>query len=232
MPLPAQAVFIVETTRTDVAIHLTANDMPVLASYNESQGTFWASGALIPFTNQGLQDPAHAELLLNLLSRLPRGAVIGFDEAHHGLSQSSRTVFSWLVTTAPGWGVVSGFVLTFTFLAMRGRRFGRAVPLPDERLRREPVEYIQAMANLFRRSGQRDDMLKHYRQQFRRKLSERFGVDTAAADANLVKTAVYHEPSIDEAKLRALLTRLSQKNVSEAELLNVVRDVDAFLSSM
>ncbi len=231
-PLPAQVVYVIETTREDAAIHLTANGFPALASYNESQGTFWLSGSILPFTNQGLREPAHARLILNMLAGLPRGAVIGFDEAHHGLSHSSRTVFNWLVTTTPGWGVLSGFVLTFVYLAMRGRRFGRAVPLPDERLRREPVEYIQAMANLFRRSGQRGDVLKHYGQQFHRKLSERFGVDPRLDDIELVKTVIYHEPSIDEAALRDLLTRLAQKNVSEAELLNIVCAVDTFLSSL
>jgi hypothetical protein len=133
------------------------------------------------------------------------------------------------VTTSPGWGVLSGFTLTFVFLSLRGRRFGKAVPLPDERLRREPVEYIQAMANLFRRSGQHGEILKHYRQQFRRKLSERYGVDTIVADTELVKIIVYHDSSVNEQTLRDLLTRLSQKNVNEAELLAVVRDVDAFL---
>ena len=59
-----------------------------------------------------------------------------------------------LLTTPPGLGLVLAFGLTFVFLALRGRRFGRIVPLPDETLRREPVEYIQAMANLYRRSGQ------------------------------------------------------------------------------
>jgi hypothetical protein len=230
-PLPPQGVFIIETTRDDTVIHLTGNGLPVLASYSESQGTFWASGMIIPFTNRGLRDPSHASLIVNLLATLPPRAVIGFDEAHHGLGRSSQTVFSWLVTSSPGWGVLSGFVLTFVFLTMRGRRFGKAVPLPDERLRREPVEYIQAMANLFRRSGQRGEMLKHYRQQFQRKLSERYGVDTTLADTELVKIIVYHDSSVDEKRLRDLLTRLSQKNVNEAELLSVVRDIDMFLKN-
>jgi hypothetical protein len=231
-PLPQQAVFVIETTRNDTVIHLTANGLPALASYNESQGTFWVSGMIIPFTNRGVREPSHARMILNLLATLPRNAVIGFDEGHHGLGRSSQTVLNWLVSTSPGWGVLSGFALTFVFLSLRGRRFGKAVPLPDDRLRREPVEYIQAMANLFRRSGQRGEMLKHYRQQFRRKLSERYGVDTDTSDNELVKIIVYHDSTVDEKRLRDLLARLSQKNVSEAELLAVVRDVDTFLETI
>jgi hypothetical protein len=231
-PLPAQETFVVESDRDDAVIHLTGDDVPVLMSSVESQGTVWVSGMVFPFSNLGLQHEAHARLILNLLAGLPRRAVIGFDEAHHGYGQGrDMTVFSWLVTTAPGWGVLSGMALTFVYLTLRGRRFGRAVPLPEERLRREPVEYIQAMANLFRRSGQREDILRHYRQQFRRKLSERYAVDPRLDDSELLKTIVYREPSIDEAQLRGLLQRLAKKSVSEAELLAVVRDVDAWLSN-
>ncbi|MFN8376917.1 MAG: DUF4350 domain-containing protein, partial [Anaerolineae bacterium] len=70
-PLPPQTVYVIETTRDDAAVHLTAEELPALASYSESQGTFWLSGMVIPFTNLGLQEPAHAQLVLNLLATLP-----------------------------------------------------------------------------------------------------------------------------------------------------------------
>ena len=101
------------------------------------------------------------------------------------------------------------------FLALQGRRFGRAVPLPSDRLRREPVEYIQAMANLFRRSGQRAAILKHYRDQLRRRLTERYALDPHLDDIELVKTIVFRDPTVDEAALRGLLRRLSSKQINE-----------------
>ena len=72
----------------------------------------------------------------------------------------------------------------------------------------------------------------NYRQQFRRRLSERYGVDTSVTDNELVKIIVYHDPSVDEKVLRDLLSRLAQKSESEAELLTLARDVDTFLKAI
>jgi hypothetical protein len=218
----------VETRRPDVLVHLATEDVPVLVSFREGQGTVWVTSALRPFTNRGLSDPGSARLVLNLLARVPRTAVIGFDEARHGFG-TAPSVSGWLFGTAAGWGLLLAVGLTMVFLALRGRRFGRAVPIPEERLRREPVEYIQAMANLFRRSGHRVEMLRHYRGQLRRRLSERYSVDPHLSDVELVKTVAFREPSIDEAALRGVLRRLSDERGSEQDLVSAALDVDEWL---
>jgi hypothetical protein len=221
----------VETRRPDALVHLATQDEPVLVSLREGQGTVWVTGAVRPFTNRGLSDPGSARLVLNLLARAPRTAIIGFDEARHGLG-TAPSVSGWLFGTPAGWGLLLAVGLTMVFLALRGRRFGRAVPIPEERLRREPVEYIQAMANLFRRSGHRVEMLRHYRSQLRRRLSERYGVDPHLNDTELVKTVAFREPSIDEAALRDLLHRLSNERGSEQDLVSTALDVDAWLRKL
>lgn len=227
--LRGDAIYGVNTTRSDAVINITVGPTPVLVSFKEEQGTVWVSGMLTPFTNRGLNDPGNARLILNLLSGVPARATIAFDEAKHGFTEAPRSLFGWLVTTGPGWGVVIALILTMVYLALRGRRFGRALPIPDERLRREPVEYIQAMANLFRRSGQRAEILKHYRHQLRRRLSERYTIDPHLGDVDMIKAIVFRDPSVDEAELRKTLTRLSRRNVSEQDLIGAALDVDNWL---
>jgi hypothetical protein len=225
----AEARYRIGGKRTDTVTHLAAGTDPVLISFREGAGQVWVSGALRPFTNLGLHDAGSARLMLNLLAGLPPGTVVGFDEAKHGFSETPSSVMNWLVSVPAGWGILLALALTLVYLGLQGRRFGRALPLPDDRLRREPVEYIQAMANLFRRSGLRSDTLGHYRAQLRRRLTERYAVDPKLNDAELVKTVIYHEPSLDEAELRRVLKALSNPRPSEADLVSAALDVDTWL---
>jgi hypothetical protein len=220
--------FYIETAQENVITHLASGKNALLVSFSAGQGKVWVSASVEPFTNRGLRDPGSARLILNMLAHVAPGSVIGFDEARHGLG-STDSVFGWLVGTPPGWGILSGVILTMIFLGLRGRRFGKAVPLPDERLRREPVEYIRAMASLFRRSGQRSDILAHYRQQLRRRLCDRYGIDPSIDDVELVKIAVVRDPAIDETDLRNLLKRLQSSRISETDLVRTALDMDNFL---
>ncbi|MCC7449927.1 MAG: DUF4350 domain-containing protein [Anaerolineae bacterium] len=222
-------IYRVITSRSDVVTHIIVGSSPVLVSFKEGDGTVWVSGMLTPFTNRGLQDPGNARLILNLLSGVPARAIIAFDEAKHGFTEAPRSIFGWLVTSAPGWGVVIAVILTMIYLALHGRRFGQALPIPDARLRREPVEYIQAMANLFRRSGQRAEILSHYRHQLRRRLSERYAVDPHLDDVDMVKAIVFRDPRVDEVELRKTFARLSRRNASEQDLIGAALDVDTWL---
>lgn len=219
--------------REDVAVHLAVSTQPVLVSFREGRGRVWVSGAFRPFTNRGLgTDGASARLLLNLLAGIPRGATIGFDEVRHGFTEQPATLAAWLTQTPPGWGVMIGAALTGVYLGLRGRRFGRAVPLPDSALRREYVEYIQAIANLLRRSGQRAEMLRHFDGQLRRRLSERYGVEPHLSADDLAKAVAARDPAQDAAALRDVLVRLARKSVSEAELVRIAADVDGLIERM
>jgi hypothetical protein len=218
----------ITTQRTDVTVYISSGTDPILVSFPEGSGTVWILGALQPFTNLGLSDPGDARLVTNMLTRLPQGATIAFDEARHGIGEIP-SVSAWLFDTLPGWGLLIALVLTMTFLGLRGRRFGRAVPLPDDRLRREPVEYIRAIANLFRRSGQRAEIVRHYRRQLRRRLHERYSVDTNLTDVEMVKIIAFRDPTIDEAALRTLLADLARPSVTEPELVKLAAAVDGWL---
>jgi hypothetical protein len=229
----AEAVAAVQTTRDDVVPHLFSGSQPVLVSTEHGAGRLWVSGALRPFTNQGLSDPGSARLIANLLAGVSRDATIGFDERGHGFGSSDQqSISGWLLTTAPGWGVLLALAITLAYLALNGRRFGQSVPLPDERLRRESVEYIAAMGTLFRRSGQRSEILKHYHDQLRRRLSELYAVDPHANSEYFIKMVVDRDAAVDEPTLRHLLAQLTRSDVTEAQLVETAAEVDQFLRSL
>jgi hypothetical protein len=115
------------------------------------------------------------------------------------------------------------------FLVTRGRRQGVAIPLPDERLRREPVEYIQAMANLLRRSGQRTDTLRHYRRVLRRELSRRYAVDPRLSDKEFLRRIISRDPTLDENELAGLLWMLAKDDVTEHELVEISMQVNEWI---
>ncbi len=232
-----EAVYGVDTKRADAVPHLFNRDdlmlNPLLVSLPEGQGTLWVVGALYPFTNSGLHDSGNASLIANLLANVPRRAVIGFDEAAHGFGVNDQlTLSTWFFKTAPGWGILVGFALTMIYLGLRGRRFGRPLPLPNAQPRRDTGEYIHAIAALLRRSGQRGEIAQHYDQQLRRRLSERYGVDPQLDAASLARTVHERDPRLDRAQLESVLTKLERPKVNEPELVAVSADVDHLLRSI
>ncbi len=215
-------------TRTDVVIHIALEGSPVLISFPEGRGTVWVMSSVYPFTNLGLQEDGSPQLVMNLLQTVPRDGKIGFDEALHGQEPQPESLTLWFLTTVPGLGIFSAFVLVLVFLVLRGRRFGQPMPLPDARLRREPVEFIRAIAHLLRRSGQREYTLQHYRTQFGRWLSSRYGVDLRRAD--LAQLVAQHDPTVDAGELQALLDAISPtQQITEQELVSIVKRMDDWI---
>lgn len=224
--LKLDVVYGIQSTRDDMVVHLIMNNTPVVASIQAGRGTVWIAGTVRPFTNVGLQDAASPRLIMNMLAGVPPGARIGFDEAQHGLDQTSETLSDWMFSSPAGWGILSALALTMTFLLLRGRRFGHTIPLREERLRREPVEYIQAMAHLLRRSGQRAETLGHYRARFLRELSRRYALDPGLDDAAIVRLVAARDASVDVDALRDLLAQLARPQVSEQDLVHIAMQVN------
>ncbi len=224
----------IETQRTDAIIHLAYQGEPGLISLNEGEGRLWVLSALEPLTNRGLRASGSAELVQNWLAGMPANARIGFDEQVHGLGETATPpgFNDWLFLTPGGWSVLALVSITFIYIAVRGRRFGRIEPLPSDRLQRESVEYVQAMGTLFRRTGQRRDILQHYEQQLRRRLSERYGLDPKLPADDLIRIATTYDATLSSDELRDVFTRLRPANVTEAQLIEAALAVDALLNKL
>jgi hypothetical protein len=123
-----------------------------------------------PFSNLGLrraQDGLFAARVLGLA----RGRTVLFDEIHHGYQLGDGTAALLWGTTLGASALVLA-ALCLLFLASAGRRLGR--PLPESQLlaRRGTEDHLEAVANLYSRTGDR------------RAIAERYRVELAAAIAN------------------------------------------------
>jgi hypothetical protein len=107
--------------------------------------------------------------------------------------------------------------------------FGQPVPLIQEQLRREPVEFIVAMANLMRRSGHRAEALRYYRAELQRVLAHRYALDPHTPANELARVVAMRDPTIDTAALTSLLQGLSRQSVSEQELVRLVLEVHEWI---
>lgn len=215
--------------RDDFAPLLGAPDALLVAGIRHGQGYVYLSATTRPFTNAGLRDPQSAALVLNMLARVPPGGRILFDEYHHGLV-APPTPTDGLLRTPWGWAAVYAALVTGLFLALSGRRFGRAIPLKGEVERRSSAEYIDSMADLFQRGGKRQYLLKHYYVNFKRQLARPYGINPQLNDEEFIESLASIHP-IDAPQLTALLTRLGSAPHSDDELLRAVSDADAYLAT-
>jgi hypothetical protein len=215
--------------RNDYASLFGAADQILIAGVRIGQGYVYISATTHPFTNRGLRDRQHAALVLNMLRRAPPGGRVLFDEYHHGLVAPPAPT-DGLLRTPWGWAGVYAATVTALFLLLGGRRFGRAVPLKEERERRSSAEYVESIADLYQRSGKRAYMLRHFYADFKRRLAQPYGINPQADDREFVYQLARVRP-IEETALLALLAQLRATPASDAELLRVVAAADAFIQA-
>jgi hypothetical protein len=203
---------------------LVEANYPYAVSLPKGKGQVILAADSALFSNAGLKKYGAAQLLLNLLTPLPHGARIWFDEWHHG-EQAQATVLSgpedWLVYTPPGQAVLWVLLVVFVGLVLDGRYFGRPLAAKKSTARRAPLEYVNALARLNQRAGHRGEILRGYYTQLKRHLGQRFRIDPNLPDNETVRTLSETRPDIDASGLPALFKRLKNSRPSEQELVEL-----------
>lgn len=226
----AQAYF--ATDRDDFVTHLAVESKPVMLSFELGAGRVILSAAPFSFSNAGLKKEGNPQLVLNVISAASQPGVIWFDEWHHG-ARSTRAELvgpgDWLRHTPAGRSLLYAGAVIFLALVIRGRHFGRPVPLPRDVTRRAPLEYITAVANLSRRAGHQSAALRHYRHRLKRTLGKRYRLSPALPDDKYVAQLAELNPNLDANALHSLLTRLCQDKVSEGEMVQLATKVTEWL---
>lgn len=207
---------------------LSAAGEAIMIGSKRGAGYVYVSAATRPFTNAGLRDPNSAALVLNLLRRLPPGGRVQFDEYHHGRVAPPSTT-GILLANPLGWAALYAVLAVGLYLMLSGRRFGRPVPLKADIARRSSAEYVESMADLFQRGGKRAYILRHFYQSFKRRLARPAGVSPQLDDAAFVHE-LGRAREVDETALLALLRRLHNERISEADMVRVVADAEAMLA--
>jgi hypothetical protein len=216
---PLRAGVVYQPERQDYVSHFGLPDGPVMVSLQLGSGWILFSSTAYPFTNAGLKEPGAGALMLNLLRLDAERGTIVFDEWHHGLRTTAAAgPASWLRETPAGQALLYAGAVLLAALALSGRAFGRPIPAGDERGRRSPLEYINAMANLSRRAGHRRATLLQYRQALKRALGRRYRLDPGLPDDRYADELLRLNSELDAAALRRLLVRLANPAPNEADL--------------
>lgn len=236
-PLPAQVPAhpwrTLTSQRDDFITLLAAESQPVVVTFAQGEGRVIVSSAPFSFTNLGLKQAGNLELVANLTGQGGQPGLVWFDEWHHGLQQQASLVLGpeqWLRRTPAGRALLLVAAVTFFTLLLRGRRFGRPVPLARAQMRRAPLEHISAIANLSRRAGHRSSVLRDYRQRLKRNLGKRYRLDPTLPDDEYVHRLAEMNPSVDQVALRQLLARLQVGKASESEMIQLAAKVAAWLN--
>jgi Domain of unknown function (DUF4350) len=224
--VPVKTDFGISTTRTDFTPLMSAYDTPVIVSFEQGKGRVILSATPNIFSNLALKDDATAALVLNIIALTGKKGPVWFDEWHHGF-QAETIVgpWQWLQNTPGGHAILFVVGTLFIALVLQGRAFGRPIPLVHEIRRRGPLEHVTAIANLNRKAGHSSEVLKQYHQRLKRHLGQRYRLDPTLGDEEYVNLLSQYNPSIDKLRLANLLKSLSQKNVSETELLKLASEV-------
>ncbi|MCA1554420.1 MAG: DUF4350 domain-containing protein, partial [Chloroflexi bacterium] len=132
-----------------------------------------------------------------------------------------QTTIQELLYNRPwGWAIVYSLLVALAYLFVNGQRFGRVMPLPKEIARRSPAEYVQSMAQLFRRAGKRHMALQHYHQQLKRDLGKPFRISANLPDDEFVNELSRYR-DVDREALLHTLHALGQRDVSERKLVQL-----------
>jgi hypothetical protein len=191
------------------------------------EGQLWLFPTSEPFTNLALRDPDESAFVESLLAQLPADVTHYFDEYHHGFGSNfavdlEQGLLYQMVRTPWGWGILYAVGMMAMWLILRGRRFGRAIPLPNEHLRREAGEYVQGLAWLYRRARLRAPIQRHYYQQFKRRVTQRYRLPLTQDDSAFLSALARVRPDIDIKALARHMSALQSRVTNERQLQGLI----------
>jgi hypothetical protein len=201
-----------------------ADGDPVAATRPLGAGRVYALASAGPLSNGRIGAADNAQLALRLLAHLPPEATVQFDEYHHGLTEHG-TLFRRLVVEPWGWAVLAAAAALFGYVALAGRRFGRARPDPSEAPPRGRGEYVATLAEALRQGRRADWLRRAYTGQLRRALARRFQVAADLPPRDFAAALALRRP--DAAALADPLARLeAPTHLDDARLLDLMRRAD------
>lgn len=181
-------------------------------------------------TNADVARGQNLDLLLRIMDGLAAGRPILFDERAQGFVTGDVTFGD--LWKQPAWAAALAQLAVFGvwYALSQGRRFGRIVPL-DRTTPRSTLEYVDAMANLYRRAGLHRPALAAQWRSFRVGVARRYGIEARASQSELRERLLTAVPDLDERILRdALVTAREEvrarRALSDRELVRAARTID------
>lgn len=214
--------------REPAAVHVGDGERAIVATRRVGRGRVFLSSAPDMLANANIRSAGNDRLVLNLLAGAPRDAVVAFDEFHHG-AHVEPDLMGILVDTAPGRALLFAGLVAFAYVALRGRRFGAAVPL-EERPARSSLDYVRSFAALLRRSRAGGLAAERLARLYRRRVARVLGLRRTASDEDVVAALARHDAE-RAAALREMLLSFARAP-GERELLHLAARAEALLDQM
>lgn len=213
-------------------IHIGAKDKAYVTEVPYGGGRiFYVTDPYI-FANGGIALADNAQLAINLFGDV-RG--VAFDEYHHGFLEGRSRLVEYFAGTPVVAIFVQIIVLAGLILFSRSRRFARALPddTPD---RLSKLEYVQAMAELQRRTNSYDLAVENIYRDLKRRAIRQLGLgsgDVTRADLAKAIAARLERPmnEVDAILFRAEDISYGEKATRQQiiELVRQLREIEASL---
>ncbi|HWW74704.1 MAG TPA: DUF4350 domain-containing protein, partial [Pyrinomonadaceae bacterium] len=181
-----------------------AGEGALLVDYAYGRGRVVVLSDPYVVSNAGLNRADNLFLATNVVTGGRRGRV-AFDEFHQGYGQTQNQVFAYFRGTPILWMFAQVALVALAVVWTRGRRFARAVPVPEAD-RRSKLEFVASMAELQQRARAYDLAVENIYQRTRRALARYAGLP-ATAPRQQIAERVAARSGRDAAKLEALLRR-------------------------
>jgi len=217
-----------------VVAHVGNEKAVVLADASIGKGRIVLLTDPYVVANNGISQADNVVLAMNLFDGWS-GGTIAFDEFHHGFgaSQGGGLMAYFRGTPAP-WMMAQAGLIALVAVYSYGRRFGRPVPLRQER-RTTNLEFVSGMANITRLARARDVAMQNIYLEFRKRLC-RYSSTPSKTETPRLAAAVARRAGLDERELGRLLMQCEQvmrgRTASDGDLLDLVtkiREIEAQL---
>jgi hypothetical protein len=222
-----------DSERDDYVTLMTYQSRPVLVSFEQGQGRVILGTITESFTNAGLKETGNPELALNVLALARSKGIVWFDEWHHGVRSGDQILgpAEFLRATPLGRSLLFVTFAVFITFLLQGRGFGKPVPLPQEIKRRGALEHVTGFANLSRRAAHHAAVMSYYHDQIKRKLGQRYRLDSAMDDEQYVGKLSEYNPAIEKDDLLNLLKRLKRGDMNETEMVHLAVEASKWIDT-
>lgn len=186
--------------------------------------------------NANLPRSENAAFLANILATAAHpGAIVLFDEYHHGYADLTAQTDLWTaIGRPPQLALIQCALALVVLAAVLSSRFGNPIPL-GRGVTRTSTEYVTSLASLYRRAQASPAALETLYRSFLRDISARLALPPDVSLERLADAASRHG-GVDKSALRRLLAtceqRLDAGKIGESELLDLVRQMESVRKDM
>lgn len=218
---------VVPQTPTNVSpapvVHFNSAKAPLLVDYAYGKGRIILLSDPYIVANGGIKLKDNLRLALNLLA--PSSGLIAFDEFHQGHGATHNAFVGYFEGTPVL--AISGQIIFLILLMLwtRGRRFARALPLPQVD-RRSSLEFVASMAELQQRARAYDLAIENIYSRTRRVLARYAGVDYNSP-RRMIAERIAARSTIKGHQLETLMRQAEEAinggNISERQSIQLVK---------